>query len=366
MRNFVAYHSIEKMGYEYPIGGNLCFYTKKHGVAAGAIDNLVWVIEGIKISGKLTTYALCGVYIVTHVLEKDGFSVLHGVALMEWPDPIELNDLPWFANFLKQSANFSLGFRGVDDPVYVKALHALGGVSLQVILEVENFSLDDYLKAFNAVDMTLVHRDLLRIHSSAPDCTMTARQLAMAMGFPDWRATNLQYGQLASKLCHVLEVNPSTKLSVLVRFSSVYGEEVHLVLRKKVVQALQKIVGIDLYAAPVNEEWPANERLYEGAVRLVQVNAFERNPKARAACIKHYGTKCSVCGFDFVEKYGVVADEYIQVHHLTPIATIGETYQIDPVADLRPVCANCHAVIHLQTPPFTMDEVREFIHRAAS
>jgi predicted HNH restriction endonuclease len=34
---------------------------------------------------------------------------------------------------------------------------------------------------------------------------------------------------------------------------------------------------------------------------------------------------------------------------------------VDPIADLRPVCPNCHAVIHRANPPYTLDDVRDML-----
>ena len=39
------------------------------------------------------------------------------------------------------------------------------------------------------------------------------------------------------------------------------------------------------------------------------------------------------------------------------MSEIGELYIVDPVSDLIPVCPNCHAVIHLKTPPYAPHEV---------
>lgn len=106
------------------------------------------------------------------------------------------------------------------------------------------------------------------------------------------------------------------------------------------------------------EELPADAPLFEGARLVVQVSAIERNPIARQKCIAHYGTSCSVCGFNFGATYGNSAEAYIHAHHLKPLASIGGEYVIDPIKDLRPVCANCHAVIHLRQPPYSIEEVK--------
>jgi 5-methylcytosine-specific restriction protein A len=42
---------------------------------------------------------------------------------------------------------------------------------------------------------------------------------------------------------------------------------------------------------------------------------------------------------------------------LKPVADIGEEYLIDPIKDLRPVCANCHRMLHKQRPPLSVEEL---------
>lgn len=87
--------------------------------------------------------------------------------------------------------------------------------------------------------------------------------------------------------------------------------------------------------------------LIEGAKTSVYVNRYERNRRARAECIKyHGGPKCLICGIDFRVQYSGVAPDFIHVHHLVPIASVGKEYQLDPKKDLIPVCPNCHAMIH--------------------
>ncbi len=42
----------------------------------------------------------------------------------------------------------------------------------------------------------------------------------------------------------------------------------------------------------------------EGSKQTITVNKYERDPKARIACIEHRGSVCAVCGFDFGAVYG--------------------------------------------------------------
>lgn len=101
--------------------------------------------------------------------------------------------------------------------------------------------------------------------------------------------------------------------------------------------------------------------LPEGAVARVLVNKYERSAANRAACICCFGAACQACGFVFRDVYGEIGDGFIEVHHRTPVSTIGPGYVIDPVQDLVPLCANCHAMIHRTNPPLPLDELRKLI-----
>lgn len=87
----------------------------------------------------------------------------------------------------------------------------------------------------------------------------------------------------------------------------------------------------------------------EGAVTTVLVNRYERSATARRKCIEHYGAVCAVCSLDFKSTYGQIGEGFIHVHHVVPISSIGETYVLDPIEDLIPVCPNCHAMLHRGT-----------------
>ncbi|WP_201595600.1 HNH endonuclease [Psychrobacter vallis] len=96
----------------------------------------------------------------------------------------------------------------------------------------------------------------------------------------------------------------------------------------------------------------------EGAKKYVTVNVYERNPQARAECLKKHGYRCKVCNFSFFEAYGEIGKEFIHVHHIKPLAGIAKTYELNPTKDLVPVCPNCHAMLHTKSPPLSVDELR--------
>ena len=100
------------------------------------------------------------------------------------------------------------------------------------------------------------------------------------------------------------------------------------------------------------------DSLAEGALRRISVNAYERNARARQLCIDRYGVACMVCGFNFGQTYGLIGEGLIHVHHLKPLSEIRESYTVDPVRDLRPVCPNCHAMIHRNAVPLGIEELK--------
>ena len=104
-----------------------------------------------------------------------------------------------------------------------------------------------------------------------------------------------------------------------------------------------------------------SEKLKEGAKRKVTVNAYERNFIARKKCINKYGFNCFICGFNFQKTYGEIGKEFIHVHHLKPLSEIQEEYEVNPIEDLRPVCPNCHAMLHRKIPAYSIDEIKDIL-----
>ena len=125
----------------------------------------------------------------------------------------------------------------------------------------------------------------------------------------------------------------------------------------KLLEAIWRshLAGVD-FVSP--EELPARQPLVEGASTQVLANRYERNRDARQKCIQHFGAICSVCEFDFAKIYGEIGRGFIHVHHLRELASIGASYVVDPIADLRPVCPNCHAMLHSQRPAVSIAALR--------
>ena len=118
---------------------------------------------------------------------------------------------------------------------------------------------------------------------------------------------------------------------------------------------------------PSDEIYPESDipqNFYEGGVKTTTVNKYERNPIARKKCIEYHGCECSVCGLSFEKIYGELGKDFIHVHHIVPLNTIGEKYEVDYKTDLIPVCPNCHAMLHrkLNGKYVTIEELRLIVN----
>lgn len=120
--------------------------------------------------------------------------------------------------------------------------------------------------------------------------------------------------------------------------------------------------GVEYHNAwPIPEEVPVSHKYTEGAVRTVLVNAYERSRDARAACIEHHGLNCAACGLTMADLYGQAGEGVIHVHHLRELSEVGAQYEVDPIKDLRPVCPNCHAILHTSSPATTIKRLQKIL-----
>lgn len=115
-------------------------------------------------------------------------------------------------------------------------------------------------------------------------------------------------------------------------------------IHRKFSDKIKRTTGIQIDEELIDELKKDNV-YYEGGVEQVIINKYSRSTLARQKCIEKYGTRCSVCGFDFGRQYGALGKGFIHVHHLVPISSIKGMKEIT-CDDLRPVCPNCHAMLH--------------------
>ena len=129
---------------------------------------------------------------------------------------------------------------------------------------------------------------------------------------------------------------------------------------RKILQKFKEISNSENIIYPDDIE---DNNLFEGTKKQIIVNAYERSSQARQKCINEYGYKCVICEFDFEETYGEIGKNFIHVHHIKPLSEIDERYKINPIEDLRPVCPNCHAMLHKRKPACSIKEIKNLIDK---
>lgn len=67
----------------------------------------------------------------------------------------------------------------------------------------------------------------------------------------------------------------------------------------------------------------------------------------------------------FGDVYGELGTDFIHVHHEVPLHTLGGPQNVDQVKDMKPLCPNCHAMVHRANPPISVMELREQLGRHA-
>lgn len=71
-----------------------------------------------------------------------------------------------------------------------------------------------------------------------------------------------------------------------------------------------------------------------------------------------HGTICIVCDFDFGKIFGTHGLGFIEMHHLNPIKNGQRKTTVD---DLRPVCPNCHRMLHKGDRLLSIEELKQLI-----
>lgn len=133
--------------------------------------------------------------------------------------------------------------------------------------------------------------------------------------------------------------------------------------RRAIYERFLRLAEIDDAASDFPDEVSNIEALLEGKSKKVYVNVYERNPVARQKCIDYYGRSCTICFFNFKDFYGDIGASFIHVHHLIELSSIGNEYSVDPISDLRPVCPNCHAMLHKRNPAYSIEELQNILKK---
>lgn len=241
-----------------------------------------------------------------------------------------------------------------------------GSIENQPLFEVD-ISVENYKKALLSEEVLKERSlELLSVLYDSPHCEATASELANTLGYKDFPPVNALIGKLGKRIAKFLEINNPTSSGWWQVVAN--GEErdngFTWWLKDNLFDAL---VDLNLLQETEVKTYPntlsPNEEYFEGSKKSITVNSYERNSVARNICISHYGAKCTVCATDFFKKYGEVGQGFIHVHHLVELSSIKEEYRVNPVTDLRPVCPNCHAMLHRKKPAYNIKELIDIIEK---
>ncbi|MEI6221690.1 MAG: HNH endonuclease [bacterium] len=195
----------------------------------------------------------------------------------------------------------------------------------------------------------------------------TASQLAHFFGYSHCVPVNRIVGRLGKKLAKSLNItlrkrDDGSFAGWDVLFVGAYTDQGFLwTMKREIKDGLKDVFWFKREKLPEEIDSADTLELFEGSLSRITVNVYERNPVAKERCVDKYGYKCFVCNFDFEKFYGEIGTKYIHVHHLKPLSTVGKEYKINPESDLRPVCPNCHSMIHRFKESLTIEELKKRI-----
>ena len=142
-------------------------------------------------------------------------------------------------------------------------------------------------------------------------------------------------------------------------------KDVHEEWRDRPDKELETFVLHLLNNAPMpGPTYPAsqNVRTESGERVLISVRR-ERDSTLRKNALAIHGYDCMACGFNYEDYYGEIDKDFIEVHHVVPLARVGET-ETNPETDLVVLCANCHRMVHRRKGVcLSIEEIREYIRR---
>lgn len=134
-----------------------------------------------------------------------------------------------------------------------------------------------------------------------------------------------------------------------------------------VVSAVEKTIGKKRKLYVYSEE----DMISEGKAISKETIVKKRSKKLRDAAIEHYRQTdgklyCAVCDFCFETMYGEIGKDYIEIHHENPVYQYSddgfEAYIPEAVEKVKPLCANCHRMIHRNAKrPMTVEELKRLI-----
>lgn len=134
-----------------------------------------------------------------------------------------------------------------------------------------------------------------------------------------------------------------------------------LASRRTHLSIVRRCKACEATAVDIHDERSAGEHNWSPTqtLEVISVNARERDPLNRSLCFARHGWSCAVCGLNTAQRYGAIAEGFIEAHELFRPLDDGQVQEFDPARDLVPVCPTCHALIHRgRTTPLSIEELR--------
>lgn len=122
---------------------------------------------------------------------------------------------------------------------------------------------------------------------------------------------------------------------------------------------------LNLQGADFTNNSNSTEGFPEGRLVERKHKSRERNPNLISAAKEEFlkeneNLYCTICGFNFEEKYGERGKGFIEAHHTIPVSDMvpGQKTRIE---DIALVCSNCHRMLHRTRPWLKMKQLRGLV-----
>ena len=192
------------------------------------------------------------------------------------------------------------------------------------------------------------------------------------------KVRNLKSHRDSNRMDVYTAINTARKYTLTAEGEKYLGENIeqieYLFLNKfsssevaDVVSAVEKTIGKKRKIYVYTEE----DMVSEGKAVSKETVVKKRSKKLRDAAIEHYRHAdeklyCTICGFCFENRYGDIGKDYIEIHHEKPVYQYSddgfESYITEAVEKVKPLCANCHRMIHRNVKrPMTIEELKHLL-----
>jgi predicted HNH restriction endonuclease len=131
------------------------------------------------------------------------------------------------------------------------------------------------------------------------------------------------------------------------------GDNQHYAVRPILVKDI-RILGRKINAA---QEKTKQDAAIEGEIQAREAQFRVRNRGLIEQRKVGSDYCCEVCGLNFEHWYGRHGHKYIIAHHIEPLSHRKRPSRTH-LEDIALVCANCHAMLHRESPPILLKRLR--------